>query len=308
VTEPVPHEIERDLRTARRLAWWTIGWMASITAIMFLVISSSQAMKTAFIEDVLSVVPSVVLLIALKLERKNRTPLFPYGYNRFHSLAFLVAAVALAGVGATLLIESVITLAMREHITIPSVHLFGQQVWMGWLMIAALAYSVVPPLILGRMKLPVAERAHDTVLHTDAKMQKADWMTGLAGIAGILGVGLGFWWADAAAAAFISFEILRDGIKALRIAGAELADGAPRALGSTEMAEDAKALAGALRKRWPQADVRLRESGRYLLAQVRGVQPPAGPLCLKELWPCEPERAWRFAQLSFVPPEPDARP
>ena len=27
-------------------------------------------------------------------------------------------------------------------------------------------------------------------------MQKADWMTGVAGIVGIIGVGFGFWWAD----------------------------------------------------------------------------------------------------------------
>ena len=121
---------------------------------------------------------------------------------------------------------------MREHVTIPSVHLFGQQVWLGWLMIAALAYSVVPPLILGRMKLPVAGALHDEVLHTDAMMQKADWMTGLAGIAGVIGIGFGYWWADAVAAALISFSILHDGITALRVAAAELADGVPRELGS----------------------------------------------------------------------------
>ncbi|HEY0115189.1 MAG TPA: cation transporter, partial [Allosphingosinicella sp.] len=190
MTEPVPHQIEGDLRKAKRLASWTIAWMISIIVVMAMVMGSSQAMKTAFIEDLLSVVPSIVLLIALKLERKEPTRLFPHGYDRAHSLAFLIAAVALTAMGAVLLIEACITLAMQEHITIPSITLFGQTFWLGWLMIAALAYSVVPPLILGRMKLPVAKRAHDAVLHTDAMMQKADWMTGLAGIAGVLGVGL----------------------------------------------------------------------------------------------------------------------
>jgi cation diffusion facilitator family transporter len=282
--------------------------MISIVVLMGLVMGSSQAMKTAFIEDLLSIVPSMVLLIALKLERKGPTPLFPMGYDRFHSLAFLVAAVALAAMGATLLIESLITLAMREHITIPTMHLFGQQVWMGWLMIAVLLYSIVPPVILGRMKLPIARRTHDTVLHTDAMMQKADWMTGLAGIAGIVGIGFGFWWADAAAAAIISLSILTDGVTALRIAGAELADGAPRELGSSKIAPDAKALCQELERRWPGGDVRLRESGRYLLAEVRDVAPAPEEVDLEEIWPCEPERAWRFSQLSFVPPEPHSRP
>jgi cation diffusion facilitator family transporter len=307
MTEAAPREIEQDLRRAKRLAWWTIGWMTSIILLMFFVMGSSQAMKTAFIEDLLSVVPSISLLVALKLEHKDPNARFPWGYDRAHSLAFLVAAVALTGVGAILLVESLITLAMREHITIPSVHLFGQQIWLGWLMIAALAYSIVPPLILGLMKLPVAQRTHDMVLHTDAKMQKADWMTGLAGIAGIVGVGLGFWWADAAAAALISLSILDDGIRALRSSSAELADAVPRELGSSKMAEDAKALCEELKRRWPGADVRLRESGRYIQAQVHGVPSPR-EIDLAEIWPGEPGRAWRFSELSFLPPEPEARP
>jgi cobalt-zinc-cadmium efflux system protein len=307
MTEPVPREIEADLRKAKRLAWWTIGWIGSIVIVMGLVMGSSQAMKTAWIEDILSMVPAIVLLISLKFERKDPTPLYPSGFDRTHSLAFLVAAVALSAVGTVLLIESVITLAMQEPVTIPSVHLFGQQVWLGWLMIAALAYSIVPPLILGRMKLPVARRAHDAVLHTDAKMQKADWMTGFAGIAGVIGIGFGLWWADAAAAALISFSILSDGITALRVATSELVDGVPRELGSAKMAGDAEALLHELRQRWPDADVRLRESGRYILAQVRGVASPQEPVDLDEIWPCERERSWRFAELSFVPPEPDAR-
>jgi len=307
MTEPFPTEIEADIARARRLAWWTIAWMTSIVIVMFLAMGSSQAMRTAFVEDLLSIVPSAVLLIALKLEGKEPTRLFPHGYDRAHSIAFLIAATALTIMGAILLFEALRTLAMREHITIPSVFLFGQQVWLGWVMVAALLYSVVPPLILGRMKLPVARRAHDEVLHTDALMQKADWMTGLAGVAGVIGIGLGYWWADAAAAAVISASILQDGVKALRSAAAELADGVPRALGSSDMAADADALAKELKLRWPEGEVRLRESGRYILAEVHGVHPPPGGIDLDSLGPCEPERRWRFAELAFVPPERGAR-
>ena len=307
MSRPVPKEIEADLRKARRLAWWTIVWIGSIVIVMGLVMGSSQAMKTAWIEDILSMVPAIVLLFSLRLERKEPTALFHHGFDRSHSLAFLIAAVALTAVGAVLLIESTITLSMAEHVTIPSIHLFGHQVWLGWLMIGALAYSAVPPLLLGRMKLPLAERTHDAVLHTDAKMQKADWMTGLAGIGGILGIGLGFWWADAAAAAVIALSILSDGVTALRIATSELVDGAPRQLGSPKMAKDAHALLEELQRRYPGADVRLREAGRYVLAQVRDVPPPQEPVNLEAIWPGHPERAWRFAELSFAPPEPHAR-
>jgi cobalt-zinc-cadmium efflux system protein len=126
-------------------------------------------------------------------------------------------------------------------------------------------------------------------------------MTGLAGVAGILGIGFGLWWADAVAAGIISLSILRDGITALRIAAAELADGTPRALGKAEIAPDAAALIAALETRWPGAEVRVRESGRYLLAQVRGVGFDEA-VDLKALWPGDPQRSWRFAELAFVPP------
>ncbi len=65
-------------------------------------------------------------------------------------------------------------------------------------MLAALTYPIVPPFILGRLKQPVARRIQDMVVHTDALMQKADWMTGAAASVGIIGVGFGLWWADAA--------------------------------------------------------------------------------------------------------------
>ena len=302
----IPREIEADLKRARRLEWWTLGWMASVILFMFLVMGSSQAMRTAWIEDVLSLVPAIVFLIGARLERKRSNRRFPHGFHRVHSLGFLVSAVTLTAVGALLLVESVMTLAKREHVTIPPIDLFGQHIWLGWLMVAALLYSVVPPMILGRMKLPVAKRLQDKVLHTDAMMQKADWMTGLAGVAGVVGLGLGFWWADALAAALISLSILKDGVTALRTSTAELIDGAPRALDRDELAADAEALKRALHDRYPGADVRLRETGRFIHAQLGQARPEA-EVRLAEIWPGDPDRAWRFAQLSFVPPEPEEK-
>ena len=303
----IPPEIEPDLRRATRLEYWTIGWMLSIITIMGLVMGSSQAMKTAWFEDLLSLIPSIVFLIALRLERKGPTRMFPFGFTRFNSLAFLASAVALTAMGSALLFESAMTLIKQEHVTIEPIELFGQSVWQGWLMIAALAYSVVPPVILGRMKLPVAERLQDKVLHTDALMQKADWMTGLAGIAGVLGLGLGYWWADAVAAGLISFSILKDGVQALKMSAAELVDGVPRKLDKDEIADDARALHDRLEERFPGGDVRLRETGRYINAEVSGVASP-DRLDLAELWPGDPGQHWRFAQLSFLPPEASENP
>jgi X-X-X-Leu-X-X-Gly heptad repeat protein len=167
-------------------------------------------------------------------------------------------------------------------------------------MIAVLLWSSIPSMILGRMKLPVARAINDKVLHTDADMQKADWMTGLAAIAGVIGIGFGLWWADAAAAGLISFGILKDGIGQLRASTAELVDGAPRKLEKDEISDEAELLRAELEKLFPGAKVRLRETGRVIRAQI-AARPPDLPVDPEAIWPGDKDRAWRFAQLSFVP-------
>jgi cobalt-zinc-cadmium efflux system protein len=295
MTKTIPAEIEKDLAKARRLEWFTLGTMSTVLIVMFLVAGSSQAMRTAWLEDVLSLVPAIVFLIAAKIERRQPSRAFPYGFHRVQSLAFLISAVALASVGVFLLFESASALFKRDHVTVPPISIFGQTLWLGWLMIAALVYSVIPPLILGRLKLPIAQR-----LHTDALMQKADWMTGLAGILGVLGIGLGFWWADATASIVIAASIVRDGISALRSSTAELIDGAPRKLENDEIAHDAEELRRRLEERYPNAQVRLRETGRFFNAQICGVL-PENQVELDTAWPAAEDRPWRLAEISFVP-------
>ncbi len=295
-----PSEIEDDIRHAIRLEWWTIGWQASIVALMFAVMGSSQAMKSAWFEDLSGLLPATVFLIAIHFERKGTDERFPYGYPRVNSLAFLASACVLAGLGLYLIYGSVTALLKAEHPTIGPITLFGETFWIGWLMIAALAYSIVPPVILGRLKQPVARAIYDKVVHTDALMQKADWMTGAAAIAGVLGVGFGFWWANSVAALVIALDIVRDGFRAARAAAAELADGLPRQLGGTQPAEDAKMLRDHLRERFPDADVRLRETGRYISAEIRGASNPPQSAHARDFWPGKPDRAWRFAQITFA--------
>lgn len=264
----VPDEIERKLRRAATLEWWSIFWLLTIIAVMYFAMGSSQAMKSAWIEDTLSLLPPILFLLARKFENKPATEKYPFGFHRVGSLAFLLAASALTAMGGFLLYDAVSALILQEHPTIGNVTIFGWDVWMGWLMVAALIYSIIPPVILGHMKKPLARAAMDKILYTDADMNAADWKTGLAGIAGIIGIGFGFWWADAAAAGLISFDILRDGLRNLRIAVAELLDGAPRELDSADIHPIVGTLSDELRKRFPGHDVQVRETGRFMRANV----------------------------------------
>ncbi|MGI8560765.1 MAG: cation transporter [Luteimonas sp.] len=223
----MPAAQQRLLRRAERLEWWTIGLLTGVVVLMYLAMGGSQAMKTAWIEDMLSLVPPISFLVAARFSRKPPDEEYLDGRNRAFDVNFLVSAVALTGVGLFLIYDSLSALIGREHPTIGAFEFRGQVIWMGWVMIAVLVVSVIPPVVLGRMKHKLASELHLKPLQTDADMNKADWMTGLTGIAGIVGIGFGLWWADAAAALLISASVLKDGLGNLKSAIRDLHDARP---------------------------------------------------------------------------------
>jgi divalent metal cation (Fe/Co/Zn/Cd) transporter len=293
-----PREIRSDIAAAERLEWWNIGWTISVIVAIGFAMGGSQAMRTAWIEDMLGLVPPIAFLIAVRFEVRPADARFPYGYDRVNGLGFMVAAVALAAVGLFLLKDAATSLLMKEHVTIGTVRLLGRDVWLGWFMLAAQAYAMIPPLIIGHKELPLARRLRDKLLHTDALMNKANWQTGAAGFLGVAGLGFGFWWADSLAALLISASVIWDGWKALQVATSELADGVPNELGHRKMSEEAAAVARALRREFPKARVLMRETGRYIRAEVIGAAPPKGFTADKLEIEDFPDR-WRLDSVSF---------
>ena len=266
----LPEAQQALLRRAVRLQWCSIGLLLSVLAAMGLTMGASQAMRTAWAEDALSLVPPIAFLVAARTRSRPPDTRYPYGRHRVMSIAFLVAATTLCAFGLLLLENAVSNLLRQEHPTIGFVNVLGHQLWLGWLMMGALAYSVVPPIVLGRMKLPVARALHAKVLHADANMNKADWMTGFAAIAGILGIGAGFWWADAVAAGVISYSVLADGFRAMRTVVGDLMDHTPRPVDEREqfdIIDQLNAYFGGLT--WvARHEVRLREEGDVCVGEV----------------------------------------
>ena len=111
----LPEDKEAGLAKAVRLEGWSIGFMLSIVAVMALAMGSSQAMKMALIEDVLSLTPPITFLLAMQLRRKRPTASHPYGYSRASLLAFLAAAVAILLFGLFMLYDSATTLIQHHH-------------------------------------------------------------------------------------------------------------------------------------------------------------------------------------------------
>jgi divalent metal cation (Fe/Co/Zn/Cd) transporter len=259
----LPPELEPVHRKAVRLEWITLAYLVTAVAAMYLTLGNSQAMKAAWIEDSLSLLPPIAFLVANRIRKKPPDTRFRWGRHRAVSIGYLGASMALLAMGTWLFFDSGLKLVAAEHPPIGVVQVFGQTVWLGWLMLPALVWSAIPAYFLGRMKLDLASQLHDKVLYADAKMNKADWLTaGAAGI-GVIGIGFGLWWADAVAALAISLDIAHDGFTNVRAAVRDLMDEQP----STYDDERPHPLNGRIQEElealpWvAEAQVRMREEG-----------------------------------------------
>ena len=266
----LPPALEKTLKQATRYEWITIAYLISVTTIMFITMQSSQAMKAAWLEDTLSLLPAVFFLVARKFYDRPPNSNFPFGYHRVFSIAFQLGAFALLALGLFLLYDSVVTLIKEERPTIGIVNLFGSDIWMGWVMIAALLWSAIPAMILGRKKMPLAEALHNKILFTDAHTQRADWQTAFAAIIGVIGVGFGLWWADAAAACFISISIIQDGVARLKGAVLDLIDQVPTDLKNKEQHPVVAQVYAFFRQQpWVKdVRIRMREAGEIFFTEV----------------------------------------
>lgn len=275
--DELPEAQERANRKAIRLEWISLAYWLSAIVLLYFTLGQSQAMKAAWVEDILALFPPIAFLVASRFRHRKPDNRFPWGYHRTITVAYVVATTALLALGLFILVDSVERLLAGTHPPIGMVEVLDTQIWLGWLMLGALAYSGIPPLVLGRMKQQLAAELHDKVLFADAKMNRADWLTASAAAVGVVGIGLGLWWADAVAAIVISVEILHDGQRYLREAVSDLMDEHPKTYDEAQpdpVVEQIKLEIAAVE--WiEEAAVRFREHGHLVSGDVWVV--PSGP-------------------------------
>jgi cation diffusion facilitator family transporter len=302
----LPPEKAELHRRAVRLEWWTIVFFAVTVALMAVTLGQSQAMKAAWIEDMLGFVPPAAFLIAARFRNRQPNPRFPYGYHRSVSVAFLAGSVALLGLGGYVVVDSVTRLIAAERAPIGLIEVFGVRFWLGWLMMVVLFVTMIPAVLLGRAKQRIARELHDKVLFSDAEMNRADWLTAAAAILGVAGIGFGLWWMDAAAALVIGGDIVRDGVRTTRAAVANLMDDKPRVVdGSREHPLPGELLAAVKDHDWiADAWLRLREEGHVFVGELLVVPVPDTDQLVERLEQLEKfcrDFDWRMHDLIIAP-------
>jgi cation diffusion facilitator family transporter len=273
----LPSAQGQAMKRALRLEKISIAYWITAIILLYFTLGQSQAMKAAWVEDILALFPPIAFLVAARFRHREPDAKFPWGYHRSITVAYVVATVALFALGLFILIDSVEKLLRGSHPPIGMVEIFDTQVWAGWLMLGALTYGVIPSLILGRLKQPLSEQLHDKVLYADARMNRADWMTAAAAMGGVIGIGFGLWWADAVAAIVIASDIVWDGQRYMRESIADLMDERPKTHDEeqpTPLIEEVKEAVAATS--WVgEGAVRLREHGHLVAGDV-WVVPAAG--------------------------------
>lgn len=262
----LPASIQAALSRARRLEWITLGLRLSVLFALFLSLGQSQALHAIWLKNLWSLWPPAAFLLVCRIERRPSTPRFPYGFHRAATIAFLSSGLALTCMGGYLLYNGLQALVAARHPDLDLIWARQSWHWEGWPIIVALAYSIVVPTVLGRLRRPLAARIHDKGLFADATMGRMDWLSGGTAIIGVLGVGLDLWWADFIATLIIGAHIAWYGGRHLHTAICDLIDEVPRQIGSHRLdplGENIRQYLMSLP--WvSEVRVRLREEGRLL--------------------------------------------
>ncbi len=306
LTEPVqyPASFLAAEQRAKHIASWSIVYVLTTIAFMGMTMGGSQAMKTVWYDDILGLIPPVSFLVGATASKRRPSAEHPYGFLRAPMIGHLASALALISFGIMLAVEAVLALVEGTPPSLGGTVVFGHVIWSGWLMLAALAYSIVPMAIFGRLKEKAARPIHDRALLADAAMAKADWLSGSAAVAGVMGVGLGFWWADAAGALIVSLDILHDGAEQIRGAVSRLVGARPRTLEKDRedvLVEDVKR--HLLELDWvAAAEVRLREEGHVVFGEAVVVARSTDAIASKLAKAREAlrQRHWRMHDLTIT--------
>src|SRR3954468_1627592 len=106
----IPHAKSEARSRAIRLEAVSLGILILAALLIYLTLGQSQAMKTAWVSDLLALIPPIAFLVASRFELRAPSPRYPFGYTRAVSVAFLITAVMLLITGAWLLLDGVMKL------------------------------------------------------------------------------------------------------------------------------------------------------------------------------------------------------
>lgn len=184
--------------------------MAKILVGMF---AHSAAMFADGLHSLSDVVSDVVVILSLKLARKQPTTRYAYGFKRVEALGVLFIGILLGGFALTLAFDAIFQL------TSP-----GEQATPETFAIYTAAVCLVLKEMYFRVSLSVGKRTHSQLLIANAHHSRTDVYTSALVLIGLFATQFSYTWLDQALALFVSALVIWQAVQFIRTSVSELLD------------------------------------------------------------------------------------
>lgn len=230
--------------------------LTGLIELVIALVSGSVALLGDALHNLSDVSTSALVFVGFRASRKLPSERYTYGYERAEDLA---------GIGVALVIWASAVVAGVESITKLLRH--GSTAHLGW-GIAAAAVGIAGNQLVARYKLAVGRRIRSATMVADAKHSWLDALSSAGAMLGLIGVALGWAWADAVAGILVTGFICHVGWEVSSDIAQRLLDGVDP--GIITIAETTAADVPGV----THAHARARWTGRTLRVEVEGFLDP----------------------------------
>jgi cation diffusion facilitator family transporter len=245
----------------RAIAVSAIGLaVTGLVELAIALLSGSVALLGDALHNLSDVSTSALVFVGFRASRRLPTERYPYGYERAEDLA---------GIGVALVIWGSALVAGFESVDKLLRH--GGTTHVGW-GIAAAAVGIAGNQLVARYKRAVGRRIRSATMVADAKHSWLDALSSAGAMLGLIGVALGWVWADAIAGIVVTGFICHVGWEVTADIAHRLLDGVDPEIVTTAETT-ASAVPGV-----QHAHARARWTGRTLRVEVEGFLDPKTPL------------------------------
>lgn len=234
--------------------------LTGLVELAIALLSGSVALLGDALHNLSDVSTSVLVFVGFRASRKLPTERYPYGFERAEDLAGIGVALVIWGSAAVAAFESVNKLLRH-----------GGTGYVGWGIAAALV-GIAGNQLVARYKLVVGKRIRSATMVADAKHSWLDALSSAGAMLGLIGVALGWGWADAVAGIVVTGFICHVGWEVTSDIAHRLLDGV-----DPEIITTAEAVAATV-PGVTHAHARARWTGRTLRVEVEGFLDPGTPL------------------------------
>jgi cation diffusion facilitator family transporter len=198
-----------------RAAWIGLAGMGATAIVQMIIVavSGSIALLADTLHNVGHAVTTIPLVIAFRIGQRAATTRYSYGYRRAEDLVGVFISLVIAVSAALIIWESVDALIDPHRIT---------NLW--WVLVAGLVGAAGNELVAG-YRIRTGRRIGSAALVAEGQHARADGLTSIAVVLGVVGVWLGFGRADAIVGLGIALVILGILVRSLRITLRRLMDG-----------------------------------------------------------------------------------